>query len=699
MVLTGGELKTQASTKKVVALTYQVNLPSTGIWYAWIKVTPHFPLTSLLTYDFDGISLPQVDRSEIIVQPYLASHWIGFTRSHGYKIQVMAKTSGSHTLRIILKEGNVTIEKVELTQSPSVFPVGSNLNYNNDAGLMHLEFPKSKIESDGFRENWQSPQIKPSGTSYYVDSNNGSDTASGLSPDRAWRGFAPVNSKKFMPGDAIFLKRGGYWEESLSPNGSGKAGSPITLGAYGRGPRPKINSINKTGVTLINQSHWTVQDLEVTNFSEMEMAGILVYATKQAPQPKDIRIYNCIAHSTGGTGIVVGSDDGPDGGEGFDGAVIENCLSYDNGKVGIKINGNEQNGCRNGVIRYCTAYGNLTDAGIWLKNGQNGLIEHCIAFNNLGQNIFAWNAINVTIRNCEAYRAVPSARGGSGISMDTCKGGIIEYCYSHNNEGPGIMLAGNAQFGDSKQEIKNRYNVVRYCIAENNYLGIEVADALHFGKVYNNFVVQSGKDRVGLMVEGSPVPPTDWEQMGSGYPFDTEFSNNILLARDGAVPAWIDDLATAQGNVFDYNLYWREDSGAPLIKWAGHKLGPKYWWGSTEGIQAPKEFGSLSKFQKSVGQEAHGISEYPMFVSSTATATYIGRLPMETRKLKTWSPAVGAGKKFILNADWLKARRADLTDTGNQAYGISLEPSPDDHDYWGSKVDRNTKVSIGAGEP
>lgn len=77
---------------------------------------------------------------------------------------------------------------------------------------------------------------------YYVDCEDGSDQAEGLSPARAWHTVAAVNNREFAPGDSILLRRGTRCPGSLSPKGSGKEGSPIRIGAYGKGPLPVVSA-------------------------------------------------------------------------------------------------------------------------------------------------------------------------------------------------------------------------------------------------------------------------------------------------------------------------------------------------------------------------------------------------------------------------------------------------------------------------
>lgn len=114
------------------------------------------------------------------------------------------------------------------------------------------------------------PRVAPapaSGRTYYLDSANGSDSADGTTPAQAWKSLRKVNATTFEPGDRILLKSGSSWTGQLWPKGSGTASAPITLGAYGQGPKPAIKGAGTVAdaVRLWNQQYWTLTDLDVSN--------------------------------------------------------------------------------------------------------------------------------------------------------------------------------------------------------------------------------------------------------------------------------------------------------------------------------------------------------------------------------------------------------------------------------------------------
>ena len=85
---------------------------------------------------------------------------------------------------------------------------------------------------------------------YYISSTSGNDANDGLRPEKAWQHLSKIYLKSFskdafQPGDNILLKRGDQWDGQIRLQGNGAAHKPITLGAYGEGPKPLIYGDNE----------------------------------------------------------------------------------------------------------------------------------------------------------------------------------------------------------------------------------------------------------------------------------------------------------------------------------------------------------------------------------------------------------------------------------------------------------------------
>ena len=139
-------------------------------------------------------------------------------------------------------------------------------------------------------------------------------------------------------------------------------------------------------------------------------------------------------------------------------------------------------GVENGIIEYCQAYENGSEngcttggpVGIWLANAKNCIIQHCESYNN---------------------KAGKSYDGG-GFDID---GGsqecIMQYNYSHDNEGAGFALF---EWGNNIPFVKNviRYNISQNDGRKNGYGGLTfwATDSDHKlidCEVYNNTIYVS----------------------------------------------------------------------------------------------------------------------------------------------------------------------------------------------------------------
>jgi parallel beta-helix repeat protein len=90
------------------------------------------------------------------------------------------------------------------------------------------------------------PPSARAATTYYVSSSSGSDARDGRAPDRAWKHLWKIYMKSisripFQPGDNILLKRGDQWDGQICLQANGLPQTPVTISAYGDGPKPLLN--------------------------------------------------------------------------------------------------------------------------------------------------------------------------------------------------------------------------------------------------------------------------------------------------------------------------------------------------------------------------------------------------------------------------------------------------------------------------
>ena len=78
---------------------------------------------------------------------------------------------------------------------------------------------------------------------YYVDSEFGDDSNSGLSESESLRSVSRTNSLSLSPGDSVRFRRSQSFDGTLELDQSGVGSAPISVGAWGSGENPIIYGI------------------------------------------------------------------------------------------------------------------------------------------------------------------------------------------------------------------------------------------------------------------------------------------------------------------------------------------------------------------------------------------------------------------------------------------------------------------------
>ncbi len=79
-------------------------------------------------------------------------------------------------------------------------------------------------------------------TTYYVDSQGGSDRNSGREAVTAWKSHTKVQETELRPGDIVLFKRGSQFSGPMQVTESGTPDKPIILTAYGEGDAPRFTN-------------------------------------------------------------------------------------------------------------------------------------------------------------------------------------------------------------------------------------------------------------------------------------------------------------------------------------------------------------------------------------------------------------------------------------------------------------------------
>lgn len=444
---------------------------------------------------------------------------------------------------------------------------------------------------------------------FYVDSAGGDDSQDGRTPESAWKSLGKVNEMTFSPGDRILLKTGSIWSGQLQPKGSGTADNPITLSSYGNGPKPILNGGGLAGGTvyLINQSHWVIQNLEVTNTApergNVFREGIFV-ENAGAGTIEGIRIADNYVHDVSGSFRYAGGDPHAFGGitvyaggagtDRFDGVVIEGNMVERVGRTGIVVWDQVWNGAgyssENVVIRQNYVKESDSD-GILTFGVDGGLIEYNVVesagiysepgeFNGTAA-IWPTRGKNNVVQFNEAFNTYKPEGDGQGFNLDIdTKDSIVQYNYSHDNAGGFILFVDATKTPGTETGSTN--NIVRYNISQNDAKHtFTFAGGVSAGtQIYNNTVY------IGANANAKIIDH-EWDDAGdvnAAY----SFKNNLIynLGSGGYnLPG--------TGGVFDSNLFYGNHPASepadpnkvtanPLLVYQG---GGTQGWDSVQGYQ------------------------------------------------------------------------------------------------------------------
>ncbi|GAA4443734.1 hypothetical protein ACFQV2_21800 [Actinokineospora soli] len=392
-------------------------------------------------------------------------------------------------------------------------------------------------------------------TAYHVDC--AATTGGNGTQSSPWNSLDQVNATTFGPGDQLLFKRGATCTGRLIGTGSGTASAPIRVGAYGTGTaRPVINGAGAlSAVYLKDVSHWTLNDLRVTNPSgtRAERNGVRV-ETASADAKAGIVIDGLEVDNVAGWGDKTGTNAawfsrssgimvlgaataGP-----INGISIVNNHVHDTGGGGIKIS-NKPSAYHTSVRiadnRIISAGGD----GIVVHGSDAPLVERNRA-DNLGGGAYPFvagnfagmwpiNSRNPVFQFNEVTRSYPSIFDSTAWD---CDGGIVGTCtYQYN------FSAGNAggfhlgcQTCTSFPNYKAK-EVIRYNVSQDDCRAAWVSGSNGPVELHNNT----------FYCAGNPIDFT----LPNGTGATTSIRNNIFVAAHGSFP-------TAAGVTYDNNLYW-----------------------------------------------------------------------------------------------------------------------------------------------
>ncbi len=395
-------------------------------------------------------------------------------------------------------------------------------------------------------------------TTYHVDATNGSDRNDGLSSFSAWKTLARATKKALKPGDRLLLSRGSSWAEPLRLNGQGTPSHPILLAPYGEGPRPKILVRDEAGISADRPiSAWTIRGLEVAGEKPFDpyghppgkTAGIVFHQTERCA---GLRIEDCLVHDVPGAGIALYA--GKTASTVFAGWTIADCEVHHAG-TGITTGGpwpapkDATKLIEKFTISGCRVHDIVAD-GIVLSHCRDGVIERCVAWKTgVGRvkrtpvGIWFFMARRCTIQFCESFdnHTAGGKADGGGFDLDGgCIECVMQYNYSHDNDGAGYLICSYDPWNAPCLDCVTRYNLSINDGLANDYASILFWQADDC-RTYNNTLITRS---------ASPLKFTS----------DTKgntFANNLFVVDSTHDIALVKSAFALDRNTFRNNAYYR----------------------------------------------------------------------------------------------------------------------------------------------
>lgn len=503
-----------------------------------------------LTYTFAGTGLEFVTKTgpgaAMVQLELFAGETAGETALVDTKVDLYSATARfKQTVysKRDLADGTYTLRMTALQEKNSA---ASAYNYNFDC--VHFYSPASAGEL----------KQSPGNTSYYLDS-AASAGGDGLSPERAWNTLDSPNQMRFAPGDKLLIAADSVFLGQLYPKGSGSAAAPIVIDRYGEGQKPLIDGNGRYGPTpaygangpfgeagsavyLLNSQYWEINNLRVRNWDEStanrERSGIRVEASGGGVYShiyiRDCDVYDVrgyrgqdsiwnegsfygarTTHRTGGINfcsytardpsdetVIIDSEP----------TIFNDILVEDNTVINCDANGITTTNVKGPLDDRDYRHTNVVIRGNYIHDVQRSGIIPIYTSGVLAE----YNKIDKFQQTTEGYGCgIWNDRGNDMLYQynEICNGqntydgmafnfddmtedGVIQYNYTHNNVGGGVML--HVRTGSY-----NRNNVVRYNLSVNDTcnfsahqamivaVGENATTKIEDAEVYNNTFINS----------------------------------------------------------------------------------------------------------------------------------------------------------------------------------------------------------------
>jgi hypothetical protein len=509
---------------------------------------------------------------------------------------------------------------------------------------------------------------------------SGDDGRTGTSIASSWRSLDRVNQQQLAPGDSVLFEGGRTFSGQLYLDrvDAGRSDLPVTIGSYGSNGRATISNAQGTAILVYNTAGVRIANLAVTGGGRDVNTGSGILFYNDLPGDlllAGVSIEQVDVSGFGDYGIEIG---GWNNRSGFRSVRIEAATVRENGLGGLLTYAFQRAVHRDVYVGSTRAFLNAGFSGLSVNSGSGivlggvdgGTIERSVAYSNGWRStasegpvgIWAYDSNQVVIQFNESYdnRTGGPADGG-GFDLDSgTSNSILQYNYSHANDGAGFMLA------HGRTDRIHAGNVVRYNVSQNDgrrnkYGGIHLWGRITSAEIHNNTIYMAATASAtprGIEIGNRGIEANDPEHVHiRNNIVQTTGSVRVVSASQSALDHSVDVR-------LDGNLYWPTGASFRLL------------WRDLS-------YGSLAAWRTATGQERvagvdTGLTADPRFRAPGAGPTFASGALIEGLyhyRLTAASPAIDRG--------------LDLTTFGTVA-------SP--RDYFGGGSRRHLGYDVGAHE-
>ncbi len=352
---------------------------------------------------------------------------------------------------------------------------------------------------------------------YYI-SPFGEDTNSGISKKQPWQNIKRVNATQLLPGDSVSFQGNQTFKGNLTLSVANidTLDKPVTFGSYGDG-NATIDANDEAGFFAKNIGGVRILDLNFVGAGTEQNTNSGISFVNTLPEHRKLKYIHIENVNVSGfkyAGISIAAQPIDGGWCGFSQVNITHADVHDNGDAGINLIGNwnpEETEYSHAdiYIGNCRVFSNLgipgkgshSGNGIVLGQVDGATIEHCEVYENGTLNdcedggpigIWTWDSNRVLIQMNESHHnRTGSSKDGGGFDLDGgVQNSIVQYNYSHDNDGAGFLLA---QF-DGAKAFHN--NIIRYNLSENDgrkntYGGVHLWSTGSNGGIRNTTIYQN----------------------------------------------------------------------------------------------------------------------------------------------------------------------------------------------------------------